>query len=110
MSNVITGGLNYTKIDKSIMIRGKQGDYFDIVLIPTPNDKYGNDFMVVQGISQERRAAGERGEILGNAKMMGPRSETTAYQPPAYVEPNQADPPSTQGNLNPAMNDDDIPF
>jgi len=64
----IAASIDVNKIDKSQLFEGKKGKYLDLVLIPTPNNQYGDDFMVVQGLSKEKRDAGERGEILGNAK------------------------------------------
>ncbi len=69
MSETITIKVDVSKIDKSKMFECKKGTYLDVVLIPTPGDKYGNDYMAVQGISLEEREAGQRGEILGNAKI-----------------------------------------
>ena len=69
---MITAKIDCTKIDKSKLFLGKNGaKYLDIVLIESKNDQYGNDYMVVQSVSQEERAAGKRGAILGNAKILG---------------------------------------
>jgi len=69
MNETITIKVDVSKVDKSKLFAGKKGTYLDVVLIPTPGDKYGNDYMAVQGISLEEREAGQRGEILGNAKI-----------------------------------------
>lgn len=69
---MIVAKINVIKIDKSKLFDGKNGaKYLDVCLIETPNDQYGNDYMAVQGVSKEERDAGKRGEILGNAKIMG---------------------------------------
>lgn len=75
MTQTITASINVAKIDKSKLYEGKKGKYLDIVLIPTPDNQYGNDYMVVQSLSKEARDAGERGEILGNAKIAGGGSQ-----------------------------------
>jgi hypothetical protein len=42
----------------------------DLVLIETPNSKYDNDYMVVQGTTKEEREKGVKGAILGNGKII----------------------------------------
>jgi hypothetical protein len=71
MSNVIKISIDVTKIDKEKLYTGKKGTYLDAALIPTPNNQYGDDYMIVQGISKEEREAGQKGNILGNAKLAG---------------------------------------
>jgi len=65
---MITGKINVKLIDKSKLYVGQKGTYLDIVLIPTPDNQYGDDYMIVQGATKEERDAGQRGAILGNAK------------------------------------------
>ena len=68
MQETIIATIDVTKIDKSKMFQGKKGTYLDVVLIPTPGSPYGNDYMAVQGLTKAEREAGQRGEIIGNAK------------------------------------------
>lgn len=84
---MITGKIDVTKIDKARLFKGAKGTYLDIVLIPTPDDKFGNSHMIVQGISKEEREAGQRGAIIGNAKTLQRREE----QPKAAPKPETAD-------------------
>lgn len=63
--------IDVTKIDKSKLFKGKQGTYLDAVLIETPNNQYGDDYMIVQSVSKEEREQGIKGAILGNAKTFG---------------------------------------
>lgn len=64
--------IDVTKIDKSHLFEGKNGaKYLDVVLIETPDSRYGNDYMAAQGLPKEARDAGEKGPILGNAKILG---------------------------------------
>ena len=60
--------INVQKIDKERLFTGKKGLYCGMVLIPTPDNQYGNDFMIVQETTKEEREKGIRGEILGNGK------------------------------------------
>jgi hypothetical protein len=72
---MITVKINVSKIDKAHLFEGKSGKYLDLVLFETPDDKYGNDYRVVQGVSKEARLAGQKGAILGNAKTVGKKAE-----------------------------------
>ena len=69
MQETIIAKIDVTKIDKNKLFQGKKGTYLDLVLIPTPGSPYGNDYMAVQGLGKEDREAGQRGEILGNARL-----------------------------------------
>lgn len=72
---MLTAKINVMKIDKARLFKGKEGaQYLDLVLIPTPNDKYGNDYMILQSITKEEREAGVKAPMLGNAKVLGQRS------------------------------------
>lgn len=62
--------LDVTKIDKSALFKGAKGTYLDVTLWPTPDSQYGDDYRATQDIGKERREAGEKGPILGNAKIM----------------------------------------
>ncbi len=85
---MIRAKLDVTKIDKSLIFVGEKGKYIDITLIETPNDKFGNDFMVVQDVGKEKRAAGVKGAILGNAKIIGGNRAAPANSAPKSDEPN----------------------
>lgn len=72
---MITAKIDVTKIDKARLFKGEKGTYLDIVLIETPNNEYGNDYMVVQSVSKEEKEAGVKGAILGNGKAIKPKAE-----------------------------------
>ncbi len=67
---MIIAKLDVSKIDKTKLFKGEKGIYLDVVLIETPQGKYG-DYMCCQGVSKEEREAGIKGAILGNAKNLG---------------------------------------
>lgn len=46
MSNPITVKIDVSKIDKTKLFKGAKGTYLDIILMPSENNQYGNDFMV----------------------------------------------------------------
>lgn len=81
MSKMIVGKIDCTKIDKTKLFEGKGGaKYLDVILIPTPDSRYGDDYMIAQSASKEERAKGKRGVILGNAKFLIPQGERTPYK------------------------------
>jgi len=67
---MITCSINVTKIDKTAIIDGKNGKYLALCFFESKNgpDQYGNDGFITQDLGKERRAAGEKGAILGNYK------------------------------------------
>lgn len=62
--------IDVTKIDKKHLFQGKKGTYLDAILIEKESE-YGDDYMIVQGVSKEQRDAGVKGPIIGNAKNSG---------------------------------------
>jgi len=73
MKQKIDISLDVSKIDKTALYESpKTGKkYLNLtVLIREEKDQYQNDGFIVQKISKERKAAGEKGPILGNAKIM----------------------------------------
>jgi hypothetical protein len=90
---MITVKIDVTKIDKNLLFKGAKGTYLDVVLFETPDDKFGNDYRVVQGVTKEARAAGVKGAILGNGKVIGGNAK------PAF---NKAEPK--------AVASEDVPF
>ena len=67
---MITAKIDVTKIEKARLYKGEKGTYLDVVLIPTPDNSYGNDYMIVQSVTKEEKDAGVKGAILGNAKVI----------------------------------------
>lgn len=97
---MILGKIDVTKIPKERIFVGAKGKYIDICLIETPNDQYGNDYMITLSIPKAERDQGVKGPILGNAKVIG-QAPAPRQQAPA---PRQA-PPARQENP-----DEDVPF
>ena len=102
---LIALNLNLSLVDKARLYKGKKGQYLSAVLHLTPTvDQYGNNGFVVESISKEERQAGQRGTIIGNAKIITPAGEqnvapqVTAYTPPAATAQTGA------------YDDDDLPF
>ena len=83
---MITVKIDVTKIDKNLLFKGAKGTYLDVVLFETPDDKFGNDYRVVQGATKEARAAGVKGAILGNGKVIGGNAKPAFNKPEAKPE------------------------
>jgi len=81
MNQTIKATIDVLKINRNNLFQGKKGTYLDLVLIPTPGNQFGNDYMVVQGVTKEEREAGQRGEILGNAKHANTADNNPFSQP-----------------------------
>jgi hypothetical protein len=77
---MITAKIDVTKINKNKLFKGKNGAmYLDIVLIDTPNNQYGNDYMVVEQVIKEEREKGVKGTVLGNGKNVGANRPGQGY-------------------------------
>jgi hypothetical protein len=81
--------LELGRINKARIFVGKNGKkYLSFILVEAP-DVYGNAGQVVHSISKEDRAAGAKGEIVGNWKHIGgnrpkqPRNQGTFDTPEA---------------------------
>lgn len=85
---MIKAKINVTAIEKARLFRGEKGVYLDIALIETPNDRFGNDYLIVQEVSKDERLAGVKGPILGNAKILGKKPDAPAQPSTNSAEPN----------------------
>lgn len=94
--------IDVTKIDKTALHDGKKGKYLDLRFIENRDgaSQYGDTHFIVQGLPKERREAGEKGPIIGNATF-----EEVDSQPRQQSQPNRKPAP-------PVEDDDssDIPF
>lgn len=98
---MITLSIDVTLLDKARFKRitrtnGQPAVFCDLVMIETPDGKYG-DFMVKQSVTKEERAAKKEMPILGNGKNF-------SKAPPKNPTP-KTDTPS-----KPPSDDDDVPF
>lgn len=111
--------IDVAKIDKSKLFRGAKGTYLDLVIMENRNgtDQYGNDYMVVQGVSKEERQAGVKGAILGNGKNVGGNrgggGQRSSHPNDSDPSRSRYDPPPRSGPAKPASQenlDEDVPF
>lgn len=81
--------IDVSKISKPDLYQGKKGIYLDAVLFENRDgqSEYGDDGFIVQGISKEKREAGERGPIIGNWRHM----EAAKAAPKAAASEDNAD-------------------
>lgn len=65
-------GRTFIEVTSSQLFEGKNGAlYLDCALFETPQDAYGNSHRITQDLPRALRDAGQRGAILGNAKIQG---------------------------------------
>ncbi len=83
MSEPIVVKIDVTKIDKARLYKGAKGTYLDAILRPTPDSKYGEDYMIVQSVSKEEREQGIKGNIIGNARILQGQGKPAAKPQPA---------------------------
>ena len=101
MKQSISISIDVSKIDKTALYTSpKNGKkYLSLMLkIREEKDQYGFDGFIAQEISKERKAAGEKGPILGNAKIMDWDAPKPQPKPQAPVTNSFDD------------EEDDIPF
>lgn len=93
---MIVGKIDVSKTDKTAFYKGAKGTYMDILLLENKDgeDQYGNTHMIVQGLPKDRKDAGERGAILGNAKTLDfgrPNQQARKAQPAPPQDDDDAD-------------------
>jgi hypothetical protein len=71
MSKPITISINLSKLDKRYFHEGKNGKYLNLAMFQNRDGAgtYGDTHYLVQDIPKEARDRGERGAIVGNAKV-----------------------------------------
>ena len=119
---MITLSINLDKIEDKHIYQGKKGRYLNLTVLENDfRDDYGNDYMVVQGVSKEARDKGDRGPILGNGKYIEsarhakPAARRSASSGPLPTGPDPQDEAINakhQSQTTPSTDkaDDEIPF
>ena len=68
MSKLIRAKIDVSKIDKTLLFKGKKGTYLDLNIWINENpDKYGNDCSIAQ-----KTVKGEKPNYIGNGKFYTP--------------------------------------
>lgn len=78
--------IDVTKINKARLYKGEKGTYLNCTLIDTPDSQYG-DYMIVEETTKEEREAGTKGTILGNGKIIKPKTEAPKTEYPVKSTP-----------------------
>jgi len=108
MKKDISISIKLSKIDKTAFYHGKTGEkYLPLMLklridedelragkIVGETDQYGYHGFIAQELPRERKAAGEKGPILGNAKIMDwdvPKPQPTPQAPATNSFDNEED-------------------
>jgi hypothetical protein len=91
---VIALKIDVTKIDKARLFKGQKGTYLDAIAVVDLGepDQYGNHGMITQSVSKEEKAAGERGAILGNGKIIARLDDGAPRQAPKQQSQQTAPP------------------
>lgn len=87
MATLISASINLSKLDKTKIVRGKDGSqYYDLTISvnDTKND-YGQDVSIYDKQSKEQREAKEKKTFLGNGKIFWSSRPTEQNSP----QPNQ---------------------
>lgn len=99
MSEILSGSIDLSKIDKSKIVEGKNGaKYYNIqVSINDQADQFGNTAAIIQNQTKEEREAKAAKVYLGNLKSV-------------WKGESKKEAPKNQLNRQPANGDDDLPF
>lgn len=92
MGATINFSLDLSKIDKSKIIQGKKGTYYNVtVFVNDQEDQFGNNVAVATGLSKEEREAGAKTQYLGNGRVISTDGNIVAVAPQKQVaQPNNA--------------------
>ncbi len=112
---MITISIDLRQIDQSrckniTRQNGEAAKFCDLVLIETPDGKFG-DYMVKQDVTKEERAAKLQMPILGNGKIRGGSSSRPQGEHPSRPA-NRPAPPQKRPPADPDLDgdDSDVPF
>lgn len=97
--------IDVTKIDKALLYQGKNGTYLDatVFIDPANPGQYGDHGMITQDVSKDARAAGQKGNILGNVEVFWTGDSQGQRQTPAA-------PRQQVGGQADEFEEDSIPF
>lgn len=72
MSQILAASIDLTKIDRTRIVKGKNGaEYYNItIIVNDTKDQYGNDISVQQGQTKDERAAKASKVFIGNGKII----------------------------------------
>ena len=91
---IISASIDLTKIDKSKIVEGKKGKYYNITITVFDNkDQYGNNVSLTDPQDKEQREAKEPKNYLGNGKVVYSTNQTSQSEPLEQDENKDGDLP-----------------
>ena len=100
MGALLNFSLNLDKLDKSKVVKGKKGNYYDLTVSINDNtSQYGNNVAVFDSQSKEEREAKAEKNWVANGKVVWTDGNITVAE--SQDQPQQA---------QPATADVDLPF
>lgn len=101
MSALINVSINLDNLDKSKIIKGKKGNYYNLTLsVQDQTSQYGDNVSIFDTQSKEQREAKEDRNYVGNGKVVFTDGTITR------AEAQQ----STQAKAQPQVEEADFPF
>ena len=92
MARIISASINLSKIDKTKIVKGKNGQYYNVsIIVNDEANEYGQDVTMLQEQTKEERNAKAEKVYVGNGKT---------------VWTNNAQPSAS----NESAGDDDLPY
>jgi len=96
---IISASIDLTKIDKSKIVEGKKGKYYNLTITVFDNkDQYGNNVSLTDKQDKEQREAKEPKNYLGNGRVVYSKGQTSQAE-------NNSEPLEQDENK-----EDDLPF
>lgn len=97
MAQLISASINLSKIDKTKIVRGKDGaQYYDITIsVNDSKNDYGQDVSIYEKQTKDQQQAKEKKNFLGNGKIFWSSRPTEQNSP----QPNQQQAPQDESDL-----------
>ena len=90
MAKIISASINLSLIDKSKIVKGEKGSYYNLqIVVNDDKDQYGNDCAIRTNLSKEERESGSKPVYLGNGKTVWSSEPTAA--PQQTPDPTESD-------------------
>jgi hypothetical protein len=107
---MLSVNIKLSRLREDLLYHGKNGETYLNLILVDKEDRFGN-LTVIQPVSREAYASGERGEAVGTWKDLGVGSKQqstpakTSFDLAKYKSPKESFPPTAA-----PPEEDDIPF
>ena len=82
--------IDVKKLRKEVFYHGEKGVYCTLIIVPSPDNQYGDDYMVTQYVG--KKPEGERDPIVGNGRDLNfEKKENTNTGAPVAVGVDEND-------------------